>query len=43
MSRVMIIHPRERLGINLYADTDFAGMFFQEDEDDPLSVKSITK
>ena len=40
--RGMVIKPDERLGLDLYADADFAGLFQVEDPEDPVSVKSRT-
>ena len=38
----MIIKPENALGLDLYADADFAGIFSVEDPEDPVSVKSRT-
>ena len=38
----MVIKPDVNLGLDLYADADFAGLFSVEDPEDPTSVKSRT-
>ena len=38
----MAITPSKRLGLDLYADADFTGLFQAEDPKDPVSVKSRT-
>ena len=39
----LIMKPmRDQLGLDLYADTDFAGLFGIEDKHDPIFVKSRT-
>ena len=38
----MIIKPDPNLGLDLYADADFAGLFSVEDPEDPIFVKSRT-
>ena len=41
--KVLIMKPmRDQLGLDLYADDDFAGLFGVEDKNDPISVKSCT-
>lgn len=40
--RGMVIKPDVNLGLDLYADADFAGLFSVEDPEDPTSVKSRT-
>ena len=40
--RGMVIHPNSKLGLKLYADADFAGLFAVEDKEDPICVKSRT-
>ena len=39
----MIIKPDPSLGLDLYADADFAGLFSVEDPNDPTRVKSRTE
>ena len=38
----MTIKLENSLGLDLYADADFAGIFSVEDQEDPVSVKSRT-
>ena len=38
----MVIKPDKELGLDLYADADFAGIFTVENPEDPVSVKSRT-
>ena len=39
----LIMKPNKtRLSLDLFADVDFAGLFTEEDRDDPISVKSRT-
>ena len=39
----LIMRPNKtKLGLDLFADEDFAGLFAAEDRDDPISVNSIT-
>jgi Reverse transcriptase (RNA-dependent DNA polymerase) len=38
----LIMSPTGDLGVDCYVDADFAGLWLQEDQQDPLSVKSRT-
>ena len=38
--RGMVITPNSKLGLDLYAEADFAGLFAVEDKEDLISVKS---
>jgi len=40
--RGMVIRPDPSLGLDLYADADFAGLYTVEDSEDPVCVKSRT-
>ena len=40
--RGMVIKPDSNLGLDLYADADFAGLFAVEDKEDPVCVRSRT-
>ena len=41
-NRGMVIKPDSSLGLDLYADADFAGLFAVEDKEDPVCVRSRT-